>query len=84
VYGKGVGQVLENMPPIMARTQPHLMAASCELNGGGKDGEKDLVGMAILNKIIAGMAAMTIEDEESVTQLRFGFCTSIKKLFKPG
>jgi hypothetical protein len=51
---------------------------------GGKDGEKDLVGMAILNKIVAGMAAITVEDEESVTQPRFGFCTSIKNLFEPG
>ena len=64
MYGEGVGRVLENMPPTMARTQPHLMAASCELNGeGGEDGEKDLVGIAIINKIVAGMAAMTVEDE---------------------
>jgi hypothetical protein len=59
------------------------MAASCELNGR-KDSEKYLVGMAIVDKIVAGMAAMTVEDEESVTRPRFDFCTSIKNLFEPG
>jgi hypothetical protein len=40
--------------------------------------------MAIVSKIIADMAAMTVEDEESVTRPRFDCCTSIKNLFEPG
>jgi hypothetical protein len=30
---------------------------------GEKDGEKDSVGMAMLNKIVAGMAAITFKDK---------------------
>jgi hypothetical protein len=48
-----------------------------------KYSQKYPVCKAIVNKILCDMAAMAINNEESVGTLCFLLCTAIKHLFKP-
>jgi hypothetical protein len=50
---------------------------------GGKDHNKDPVVVTEIEKTFCKMAAMTVKDEEAVTQPRFLLCKSIKDLFNP-
>jgi hypothetical protein len=59
------------------------MAEDCGLNGG-EISSKVFVKVAIFLKCRCCMAAMAIEDEETVTCSSFGLRTAVKYLLRPG
>jgi hypothetical protein len=48
------------------------------------DHEKDLVQIAVVDKILCDMRSMAIEDKQLIAQASLSLCRVIEHLFEPG
>ena len=49
-----------------------------------KDSKQDAIGVAKLHKFHREVAAVAVEDQKTLSDARFRFCTAMEDLLKPG